>query len=79
MSRVSVMISISGAMTMNVISNRTWSFPAPVEPWAMASAPISLAYLAIAMAWKMRSDDTDTGYVPFRRTLPYIIYLMLFS
>ena len=61
MSRVRVMICISGHITWKVMSNRTWSLPAPVEPWAMASAPTSFAYRAMAMAWKMRSDDTEMG------------------
>ncbi len=61
MSRVGVMISISGARIWNVRSKRTWSFPAPVEPWATASAPIFLAYSTMAIAWKMRSDDTLMG------------------
>ena len=40
---VNVMISTLGASTRKVMSKRIWSLPAPVEPWAMASAPISLA------------------------------------
>ena len=35
--------SFPGAITRNVMSKRIWSLPAPVDPWAMASAPISLA------------------------------------
>lgn len=61
MSRVGVMISISGASTWNVRSKRTWSLPAPVEPWATQSAPIDLAYSMMAMAWKIRSELTEMG------------------
>ncbi len=70
MSRVGVMISISGASIWNVRSKRTWSFPAPVDPCATASAPIFLAYSIMAMAWNMRSELTEMGYVPLRSTLP---------
>ncbi len=76
MSRVGVIISISGARIWKVRSKRTWSLPAPVEPWATASAPISLAYLIIAIAWNMRSDDTLIGYVPLRSTFPAIMYFI---
>ena len=38
-----LIISTPGAMTRKVMSKRIWSLPAPVEPCAMASAPISLA------------------------------------
>ena len=61
MSRVGVMISISGARIWNVRSKRTWSLPAPVEPCATASAPICLAYSMMAMAWKIRSELTEMG------------------
>ena len=36
-------ISTPGHITRKVISKRIWSLPAPVEPCAMADAPISLA------------------------------------
>jgi len=55
------MISISGASTWNVRSKRTWSLPAPVEPWATQSAPTDLAYSMMAMAWKIRSELTEMG------------------
>ena len=34
------MISSSGASTRKATSKRTWSLPAPVEPWATAVAPM---------------------------------------
>ena len=61
MSRVGVMMPISGARIWNVRSKRTWSLPAPVEPWATQSAPIDLAYSMMAMAWKIRSELTEMG------------------
>lgn len=43
LSRVRVIISTPGAITRKVMSKRIWSLPAPVEPWAIASALICLA------------------------------------
>ena len=37
------MMVMSGANRLMVSSNRTWSLPLPVQPWAMASAPSALA------------------------------------
>ena len=55
------MTSHSGAKMRNTTSKRTWSFPAPVLPCAIALAPNLAAYLATAVAWKTRSADTDSG------------------
>src|SRR5690606_5670411 len=60
-SRIGVMISTPGIKVLKIISTRTWSFPAPVEPCATHSAPIFLASLAIAVAWQTRSAETDSG------------------
>ena len=49
-SLIGVMISIVGHITEKITSKRTWSFPAPVLPCAMASAFISLAYPATDFA-----------------------------
>ena len=35
----------SGASTRSATSNRTWSLPAPVEPWATASRPDAAGHL----------------------------------
>ncbi len=42
--------SHSGARILNTTSKRTWSFPAPVLPCAIAFAPNFAAYLATAVA-----------------------------
>lgn len=52
---------LANRSTWNVRSKRTWSLPAPVEPWATQSAPTDLAYSMMAMAWKIRSELTEMG------------------
>src|SRR5690606_20585772 len=42
-SRIGVIISTPGIRVLKIMSKRTWSFPAPVEPCATHSAPIFLA------------------------------------
>ena len=41
--RQGAMIFMVGANRLMASSNRTWSLPLPVQPWAMASAPSALA------------------------------------
>src|ERR1035441_9570563 len=44
-SRQGAMTCRSGASALKVNSNRTWSFPLPVQPCAKASAPVARALL----------------------------------
>ena len=44
-----------------------WSLPAPVDPWAIASAPRSSATRVTSSACNIRSTPTHDGYTPLRR------------
>ncbi len=60
-SRMSPAISSLGASALVTASKRTWSLPAPVEPWAMTSAPRSSATRVTSSAWSIRSTPTHDG------------------
>ena len=49
------MICISGASAFKLSSKRTWSFPLPVQPWQMASAPSLMAISARPLAMQGRA------------------------
>ena len=63
-SRTGAMISRSGARAAKVVSNRTWSFPFPVHPWATAPAPISRATSTTLAAMSGRASAETSGYLP---------------
>ena len=53
-----------GASVWNVTSNRTWSFPLPVQPWATAAAPCSRATRTMSWAIRGRPRAVASGYFP---------------
>ena len=55
------MIFRCGARVWNVTSNRTWSFPLPVQPCATATAPCSLATRTISWAIRGRPSAVASG------------------
>ena len=59
--RMGVMSSSSGASARKATSKRTWSLPAPVEPWARAVAPSCFASATTLAAWHTRSAETLKG------------------
>ena len=63
-SRTGAMILRSGPRVWNVTSNRTWSFPLPVQPCATATASCSRATLTINCAIKGRPRAVARGYFP---------------
>jgi hypothetical protein len=71
-SRMGVSIPSSGASTRRAMSKRTWSFPAPVDPWATARAPIRRAASTTEIACWVRSAATLSGYTSPRSTFPWI-------
>jgi hypothetical protein len=63
-SRTGAITSRSGPSAANVVSNRTWSFPLPVHPWATARAPVSRARLTTSAAIRGRANAEMSGYFP---------------
>ena len=63
-SRTGAMIFSSGASVWNVTSNRTWSFPLPVQPCATATAPCSRATRTMSCAISGRPSAVASGYFP---------------
>ncbi len=63
-SRIGASTTSVGAIAMAVTSKRTWSLPLPVQPCAIAVAPVSAA---TRTRWRVISgrDSADTsGYLP---------------
>ena len=52
----------SGASAARPASNRTWSLPLPVQPWATMLAPVSSATLARWPAMSGRDSADTSGY-----------------
>ena len=48
-------ISSSGARAPQLTSNRTWSLPLPVQPWATADAPLRRA--SSTRSWAISGRD----------------------
>jgi hypothetical protein len=55
------MIFISGSSAMTVASIRTWSFPLPVQPWAIVSQPLRCAYSTASFAISGRPSAVKSG------------------
>ena len=66
-SRIGALTFMSGQTARKARSNRTWSFPAPVDPWEMIVAFSFLATSATLSAVITLSAPTHVGYVPPRR------------
>ena len=56
------MIFMFGAKALMASSNRTWSFPLPVHPWQMASAPSAKAISTIRLAIMGRAKEVPRRY-----------------
>ncbi len=55
------MIFISGSSAITVDSMRTWSFPLPVQPWAIVSQPAFRAYSTASFAIRGRPSAVKSG------------------
>src|SRR4051812_5580857 len=66
--------SRSGASVRSATSNRTWSFPLPVQPCATASAPNSRAAATRWRAITGRDSDDTSGYLPSYSALALIAF-----
>src|SRR3954451_643016 len=62
--RTGAIVSRSGASARVDTSNRTWSLPFPVQPWATASAPCSRAAATMCFTITGRLSDDTSGYLP---------------
>ena len=62
--RTGARTSRSGASVRRLTSNRTWSLPLPVQPWATASAENSRAAATRWRAMTGRDNDDTSGYLP---------------
>jgi hypothetical protein len=60
--RTGAMTSSSGARARVDTSNRTWSLPLPVQPWATASAPFALAAATRCFTITGRDSADTSGY-----------------
>jgi hypothetical protein len=60
-SRTGAMIFRSGASAPIETSNRTWSLPLPVQPWAIALAPSSRATWTRCIAISGRARAVASG------------------
>ncbi len=63
-SRIGAITSRSGASTPNETSNRTWSFPLPVQPCATTLAPTSRATATTSSTMHGRARPDTIGYFP---------------
>jgi hypothetical protein len=55
------MIFISGSRAITVDSMRTWSFPLPVQPWAIVSHPALRACSTASFAISGRPSAVNSG------------------
>ena len=63
-SRHGAMIFVFGESALIVNSKRTWSFPLPVAPWAMASAPSCAAISTNFLAINGLAKEVPNRYLP---------------
>ena len=58
-------MGMSGAKRLMASSNRTWSLPLPVAPWAMASAPSASAISASFLPMTGRAKAVPSRYFSY--------------
>ena len=63
-SRTGASTARSGASAATAVSNRTWSLPLPVQPWATAPASYSRAIDTMYWAISGRESAETSGYRP---------------